>query len=338
MRKNLICTLALSFLYSAGTYSQGTAAIKIMPKQGELYNNAKNLNNSYPLPLWGEKLGKKGFLLPYPIGVSINAYSAVQDVTISDLAVGVNDKPMESLDDVVGFSKVTASVQDINVRTDLWILPFLDVYGILGKTWVQTDVGIGSIMNKPVDMNTEADFDGYVYGIGAMLTGGIHSFFFSLDASKIWTHLGELKGNNSAVNMGLRSGYIFHFHNNPERNLSIWTGATRLYLSSDTEGTINLSEVMPDMGGDYKNSEWYEALAPRKQELVDELVEKAGDKENTLHYTLKKRPSKNWSMILGTQFQLDRHWQFRAETNFLGGRKSGLISASYRFGLLSRNK
>lgn len=337
MRSTLVITISLLFLHLSSTYSQGNAGVKIVPRQGELYNNAKNLNNSYPLPLWGEKLGKKGFLLPYPIGISVNGYTAVQDVTISDLAVGVNDNPLESLDNVVGFSKVSAAVQDINVRTDLWILPFLDVYGIFGKTWVQTDVGIGSIMNQPVDLNTEADFDGYVYGIGAMLTGGINSFFFSLDASKLWTHLGELKGDNSAVNMGLRTGYIFHFQGNPEKNISIWTGATRLFLSSTTEGTINLSDVMPDMG-DYKNSDWYEDLAPRKQELVDELVEKATDKENTLHYTLKKRPAKNWAMILGTQFQLDRHWQFRLETNFFGGRKSGLISASYRFGLLSRNK
>lgn len=336
MRNTLI--LAIGFFFcSSIVYSQGNAGVKIIPRQGELYDNTKNLNNSYLLPLWGQKLGKKGFLLPYPIGISVNGYSAVQDVTISDLAVGVNDKPLESLDDVVGFSKVSAAVQDINVRTDLWILPFLDVYGIFGKTWVQTDVGIGSIMNQPVDLNTEADFDGYVYGIGAMLTGGVNSFFFSLDASKIWTHLGELKGDNSAVNMGLRTGYVFHFQGNPEKNLSVWTGATRLFLSSSTEGTINLSQIMPDMG-DYKNTTWYEDLAPRKQELVDDLVQKATDKENTLHYTLKKRPSKNWAMILGTQFQLDRHWQFRVETNFLGGRKSGLISASYRFGLLSQNK
>ncbi len=333
MRSTLILTAVLLLSGLSIAYSQESAGVKILPKQGALYENTKNLNNPYVIPLWGEKLGRKGFLLPYPIGISVNGYAAAQDVTVSDLSIGINDGQLQSLDNIVGFSKVTANVQDINVRTDLWILPFLDVYGIYGKTWVQTDVGIGSIVDKPVDLNTQANFDGYVYGIGAMLTGGIRSVFFSLDMSKIWTHLGELKGDNSAVNFGLRTGYVFHFQGNPEKNISVWTGATRLYLSGGTDGTINLSEVMPDIGNNYQNSDWYEALGPVKQKLVDELVEKAENVDSQLHYTLKKRPAKDWSMILGAQYQIDRNWQFRAEANFLGGRKSGLISASYRFGI-----
>lgn len=325
---------------SAGLLAQETSGVKILPKQGELYDKTKELANPYVLPLWGQKLGTKGFLLPYPIGVMINGYSGRQDVVISDLAVGLNDNPMVSLDDVVGFSTVSASIRNINMRTDIWLLPFLDVYGIFGMVSAQTKVGISSIMDKPVDFHTQADFHGYEYGVGAMLTGGIRSIFFSLDASKIWTNLDNMATTNSVVNLGLRTGYIFHFQNNPVRNISVWTGATRYFLSSHTEGTVELADVLPDFGANYQNSDWYQALAPAKQELVDELVDKASDRisGDEIHYTLKKRPAKNWAMILGAQFQLDRHWQFRTEVNFLGDRATGLLSVGYRFGVLPGKK
>ncbi len=340
MRYTLFVFISVMLLFSSPGLAQDGAGVRILPAQGGLYNNAKELANPYILPFWGQKLGAKGFLLPYPIGVMVNGYAGVQDVTISDLSIGVNDNPMVSLDDVVKFNKVTASIRNINVRTDVWLLPFLDVYGIFGMASAQTKVGIGSIMDKPVDYETEADFHGYEYGVGAMLTGGVRSIFFSLDASKIWTNLSNMDTNNSVVNIGLRTGYIFHFQQNPERNISIWTGATRYYLSSHTEGSIDLSEVVPDFGANYQNSDWYQALGPQKQNLVDELVDKAGDKlsGDVIHYSLKKRPAKNWAMILGVQYQLSRHWQFRTEMNFLGDRTTGLISAGYRFGIRTPSK
>lgn len=337
MRIIIITIAAICLFSSLPAYAQGDAGIKITPKQGELYHNTRNLNNPYIFPLWGKKLGERGFLLPYPIGIMLNGYISSQDVTISDLAVGINDNPMIQLDDVVGFSEVSANVQNMNFRTDLWVLPFLDVYGIFGTASVQTKVGIGSIMGKEVDYHTEADFNGYVYGVGAMLTGGIRSIFFSFDISKVWTHLDKLAHNNSAVNMGIRTGYVFHFQDNPQKNISVWTGVTRLFLSNTTEGTIDLNQVAPNFGDNYQNTDWYNALRPQVQSFVDDLVTKAQDRldNSTIHYTLNKRPSHNYTMILGAQYQLNRHWQFRVETNFLGGRKSGLLSANYRFGLFS---
>ncbi|MDR2921161.1 MAG: hypothetical protein LBV72_17585 [Tannerella sp.] len=327
--------------FSMMVCSQTDGGVKIMPKQGELYESTKQLNNPFILPAWGKRLGKRGFLLPYPIGIMVNSYIGEQDVAISDLTIGINDAdgnviiPTTSLDQVVGFSKVKASVRNINARADIWVLPFLDVYGIFGKAWVETKVGIGSIANRPVDISTEADFSGYVYGIGAMLTGGVRSIFFSLDFNTVWTHFDEMKKNNSAMNFAPRVGYIFHFNNQPERNFSLWTGASRTFLNSTTVGSLVLSDIAPDLGQNYENSDWYNGLSPTVQKIADNVVENFVDKNkgDIINYSLNKRPEHNWCMILGAQYQINRHWQFRVETNFLGGRKSGLISANYRFGI-----
>lgn len=337
---------------SAMLYSQTDAGVKIIPNQGDLYENAKQLNNPYLLPVWGKKLGEKGFLFPYPVGIMLNGYVGSQDVTISDLTVGINDAdgnviiPTTSLDDVVGFSEVKATVRNFNMRADIWALPFLDVYGIFGKAWVETQVGIGSIAGKPVDINTEADFNGYVYGVGAMLTGGVRSIFFSLDFNKVWTHFDQLENDNTAISLAPRIGYIFHFNNQPEKNFSVWTGLSRVFLNNETIGSLNLSDIAPDMGENYKNSDWYEALRDdtgktpaeaakdeKIADIADKVVENFDGKNqgDVINYTLDKRPAHNWCMILGAQYQINRHWQFRVETNFLGGRRSGLLSANYRF-------
>ncbi len=340
--------VALFLTFSILAHTQTDAGVKITPKQGELYDNTKNLNNPYRLPLGGKKLGARGFLLPYPIGIMINGYAGEQDVTISDLSVGFNDGEMINLDDVVKFGDVAAKVRNLNMRADIWALPFLDIYGIFGKAWVETDVNIAEILGKSANLSTQANFDGYVYGMGAMLTGGIRSIFFSLDFNKVWTHFDELKNDNSAMNLSPRVGYIFHFDHQPEKNISVWTGATRVYLNNQTIGKIALADIDPNMGENYKNSDWYEGLRDdtgktpaqiakddKIADMADALAGKFTEehKDDVINYSLNKRPSHNWFMILGTQFQLDRHWQFRTEVNFLGGHKSGLISANYRFGI-----
>ncbi len=326
MRKIVCFFLILIFSFSFLSYSQTDAGIKIISKQGGLYDEVKNLNNPYSLPLWGKKLGEKGFFLPYPIGIMLNGYVGEQDVTISNLSVGFNDGDMINLDKVVGFGEVSASVRNFNMRTDVWLLPFLDLYGIFGKAWVETSVGIGSIAGQPVDIHTQANFDGYVYGFGMMLTGGIRSIFFSLDFNNVWTHFDELSNDNTAMNLSPRVGYVFHFRNKPERNISVWTGAGRVFLNNTTKGTIPVSEIVPDI----TKGDWYHRLSPKEQELIDQII--SNHQGDVVHYSLDKRPSHNWCMILGGQFQLNRHWQFRVESNLLGGRRSGLISANYRFG------
>lgn len=79
------------------------------------------------------KIVKRGVDLPYPIGVMINCVNAEQAVEISHLMVGVNDLAPVPLD-IVKFGDVKAKVQGVNVRADVWILPFVDIYGFAGKT------------------------------------------------------------------------------------------------------------------------------------------------------------------------------------------------------------
>jgi hypothetical protein len=59
----------------------------------------------------------------------------------------------------------------------------------------------------------------------------------------------------------------------------------------------------------------------------------AKDGSGVVSYALKKRPTKNWNMLIGGQYQFNKRWQIRSEAGFLGGRGQLLLSGNYRFGI-----
>lgn len=86
-----------------------------------------------------------------------------------------------------------------------------------------------------------------------------------------------------------------------------------------------------------ETSGWYQSLSRPQQEVVKSIAQKLIDKidgnlrDAVIHYSLKKEPSSHWSMVAGGQFQFNKRWQARTEFGFLGGRKSVLLSANYRW-------
>jgi len=75
------------------------------------------------------------------------------------------------------------------------------------------------------------------------------------------------------------------------------------------------------------------------------VMEKAGEVLNqaetavnsiansTVQYSMDKRPKDMWNFIVGSQFQLNKHFMLRAEVGFLGSRNQVLTGVQYRFGL-----
>ena len=55
--------------------------------------------------------------------------------------------------------------------------------------------------------------------------------------------------------------------------------------------------------------------------------------ESTVEYGLEKRQKDMWNFVLGTQFQLNKHWMIRAEGGFLGARTQFIGGLQYRFGI-----
>jgi hypothetical protein len=124
-----------------------------------------------------------------------------------------------------------------------------------------------------------------------------------------------------------------------EKRLSFWVGTMNQALLNTTSGSISLDEVITEddleqLEG-YQDQEWYQGMNPAQQAVVDKIVwalETGVESGTTINYSLDKQPSHKWNMLIGSQFQLNKRWQFRLEAGIIN-RFSLLLNANYRFPL-----
>jgi hypothetical protein len=57
------------------------------------------------------------------------------------------------------------------------------------------------------------------------------------------------------------------------------------------------------------------------------------EKTASVQYSLDKTLKNIWNFVIGTQFQINRHFMLRAEYGFLGSRNQFIGGVQYRFGL-----
>lgn len=339
--KTIMLLITCAFISAASTArAQAGAGMRLGNKFDAYVDSIKNSDYRWKFPIWGKKVTKRGFDLQYPVGIMANGYFGSQKITISDLKVGFNDMEPVPLD-FVKFGETKASIQTITMRADLWVFPFVDLYLLGGKTWTETSVAL----IEPFKFNTDANFDGNTFGIGTTLAGGYHGAVLIVDVNHTWTKIDEIEGAIQTTLFTPRVGYNYVFQNKPWKNLVLWVGAPGVFINRTTEGTIDLSDLAPDGSArpdleDIRDevAAWYNALAPAQKAVVKAIAERMLDKldgldikGSTVSYSLVKKPTSNWSMSVGAQYQLNHRWQFRTEVGFLGGRSSLLLSANYRF-------
>ncbi len=295
-------------------------------KEIEQDSLVKNYDNIFPF--WGKDVLKKGIRLPAPLGININYFTATQNVLISNLALGINDRDFVNMDNIIKFDETIGVVDNWNARIDLWILPFLNVYGIGGYTKATTTVNLSA----PIKFQSEAKMEGPTYGTGFIIAGGLQGFWISFDANWSWSDLDILEKPIGSNIIGLRIGKNYRWR---DKSVALWVGAMKVNLESGTEGTVVLSDVLPEtppeLGENF--SVWYDGLSLKQKLTVDKIVaalEGNNLRATRINYQLDKAPETPWTMNIGGQIEFNRNWQFRAEFNFLGARTSLLANIVYR--------
>ena len=296
----------------------------------------------YTFPIFGNFLYDIGIDLPYPAGVMVNSFYGIQHIAITEIAIGFEDGigpglPLTDITRLIEFEDVKATAYSLNFRPDIWVLPFLNVYGIVGKSWSTSDV----IVTYPFELNAVAELDGMSFGLGITLAGGYEKFFGVIDYNNVWSYMSNFENPVKSAVLSTRLGRTFKLEKE-ESNIGIWVGAMKVTLGGVTSGNIRLNEVLPqdtwqNIGEQY--AEWYNSIDENKQAvadriltpIVDEMVENNGN--TNILYSITKESKAAWNMLLGAQYQFNKHWQVRTEFGFLGERTSWLLSANYRFGI-----
>jgi len=328
------------------TISAQYSSIDVGKKHEAYRDSLKNIDYDYMFPIWGQKVYEKGFDIPYPVGVMANYIWMKQNIVIDNMHLGFtgpnNDVPLTAID-FIDFGENISTVNGFNVRPDLWILPFLNVYGLFGRGNSKTEVNLVAPINLTSIVEQEVD----TKGVGIMGAGGIGKYWFSVDANWTWSKPELLDKSVKVKVLGIRVGRTFNFNHKPESNLAFWIGGMRTEMNTDTAGQLTLNEALPqsvwdrkdEVVADYevwKTNNYDDLTFLQKQavdQVIDPLVEAIDNRngESIIKYGMDKQVQQLWNGVVGAQYQLNKRWMLRSEGGILGNRKSFFVSVNYRF-------
>jgi hypothetical protein len=285
MEKKLTLILLGSVLYIS-VFAQNTTDKLIGQKNAHALDSMKTIDYPYLLPIWGKKVAQKGFRLQKSAGLSVQYIYQQSDVVINNLQIGFNNGPKYNLDEIVRFDKAQTTTNGVNIRPDIWILPFLNVYAIFAKSKTATAINAGvyvpdssNTWNKITTINTKANFDATTAGFGITPTVGVGGFFLILDMNFTWSDISALEKPAYAFVFGPRLGKNITWAKRPDRTLAWWIGGFRVKLNSGTNGSLNISDLFPvdqwgkkiDTGymkvaeSQQKVDAWWDGLTPTEQ-------------------------------------------------------------------------
>jgi hypothetical protein len=242
--------LTLVILVTSLTLKAQVYSDKIVGKKNaEEIDNLKKSEYPYVLPILGAKATKAGFNLPYSAGLSVQYLWQKSDLVIDNLQVGFGHRPMRDLSEVIRFDNATSEATGVNFRPDIWLFPFLNVYGILAKSSPSTAIGAGlyvpgddGVWTQVLQLNTKANFEATSMGFGLTPTIGVGGGWMALDMNVTWNDIAELEKPAFAFIFGPRFGKSFKLKK-PESNVAFWVGGFRLKLNTGTTGSIDLKEL-----------------------------------------------------------------------------------------------
>lgn len=302
-------------------------------------DSLKTHEHPYSMPLLGKKAYARGIDLQKAFGLSFVYFTQTQEIAIDRISVGFNGGNQVDLSDYIQFGPTIAVTNAYTVRPDVWVLPFLNVYGILGVGTTQTEV----TLLEPVGFQTAQHFTAQSYGIGATLTGALGPIWVAWDNNYNFVDVDAIVEPIPAFNSSVRIGHNFVSSSNPERAFAVWGGVFYQSLQNDTKGSLPMSDIFPQLGSGAKIADLRDwaadlPLAQRivANQIIDKLEEMGQDAaaNGTIDYELDKRVAAPFNLILGFQYQYNKNWILRSEVGVFGKRSQFMLNLNYRFDLI----
>ena len=180
------------------------------------------------LPFW--KGLAKDRELPPPWGISLDFFAMDQPYIIDQLSFDAPGIVLASTDAI----KVDNEITYFDVNVDAWLLPFLNVFAVLGTLDGETLVDLSGL-GLPIPLTTiTVNYDGLVYGGGATLAAGGKTWFVSLTSTFTKTNLsGDFSSKVKSFTLQPRVGY-----HSPR--FEAFAGAMRLDAEESHQGAIEI--------------------------------------------------------------------------------------------------
>jgi hypothetical protein len=238
----------------------------------------------------------------------------------------------------VQFGENTSTVLSANARFDLWLFPFLNVYGMYGVAQANTTVEVTS----PVQFTSSVDQPGQYYGFGFTTAFGIWDHWASVDLNWAFTDLEKLSEPVRTRILGVRIGHTFPL-DGKDMKPAIWGGIFNAEVATKTDGSLSMSEALPQefidsmdsLYATYQSEEWYQDMPRWQQEATDKVMNqldstKGNRRDAVINYNIDKGLGVPTNMIVGAQWEINKEWGVRTEIG-LFGRWSALLNVFWRY-------
>jgi hypothetical protein len=196
---------------------------------------------------------------------------------------------------------IDSDIRSIDLKFDVWVLPFLNVFGIYGQIEGDTRIDLRSLgLPLPPQTNSLAfSYDGDVFGGGVILAAGGDKWFGSVTATFTDTNLGgaitsSVKATTIQPRIGLRSG----------DTLEMWIGGYIMDAEEKHSGTVDL-----DFG------------------LVGGMLPVDGQ---DVAFAVDLSQKEDFNPSLGMHMMMSDAWETTVEVGF-GDRRTVLANFTYRF-------
>jgi len=244
--------------------------------------------------------------LPRTWGIGIDYFAMSQPYQIDELVLTDNIGPVvvplgSLLAPDPSVLKVDNEIRHHDIKIDVWVLPFLNVFGIYGQIDGDTHVDL-SALGLPLPPQTNAltvSYDGDVYGGGMVLAFGGDKWFGSVTATFTDTNLsGSVDSSVSSTTIQPRLGLRFGDHT------EVWLGGYFLDTEEKHSGTVDL-----DLG------------------VVGSSLPVDGQ-DAVFAVDLSQQDDFNFS--IGTHMMFSEAWEATIEVG-AGSRRTALANFTYRF-------
>ena len=195
----------------------------------------------FPLPFLADEARARGVELPLPFGVGLIYYFLHRDIEIKDLKIGRNGAPPASVSRFAQLASV-ANVNNLNLRMDVWILPFLNLHAIVGGIWNRSTTNVevtlppispgGGVRQRTFAVPTE--LSGSIGGLGLTLAAGFGAFFAAADLNAARADMG-FSDRYKAFLPSLRVGWNGRVDSHSVR---VWLNGTYWDTSAVAKGTV----------------------------------------------------------------------------------------------------
>lgn len=272
------------------------------------------------LPFFAQEVIDLGFELPKTFGIAIIPNLISQDLILKDLKIGSNGSEMVPMD-FVQFGTARAENENLQIKADVWLFPFLNLYATFGKMKgnAATPISIkgkdlveflgGSCdglfplptCNKNIASIADPHYTGSNISFGFTLAMGWDRFFVALPVTYIITDLNILEDNVKAFQISPRIGISSDA--GKWGTLSTFVGITYLNAELDVAGKLTFDTA--DIPGEESTSE--------------------------LDFIINQENADKYNYLIGFNWDVTKSWSFHSEAGFGGSRESFIASTTYRF-------